>query len=128
LTGKPTRKLIEVYKTVYNAQKMAIEMIKDGSGADFVEDEVRNYIDIHDEYRGRFIHRLGHSIGLEVHDGSYPSSDFDRKFVENMVLTVEPGIYLPGLYGVRLEDDVIVKNDHCEVITNAKKELIIYEV
>jgi len=128
LTGKPAQEIVHTYKTVYNAQRLAIELIKDGISAEFVEDEVRKYIDCHEKYKGRFIHSLGHSIGLEVHDGIYPSKDFDKKFSENMVLTVEPGIYLPGSYGVRLEDDVIVKKDSCEVITTAKKELATYEV
>jgi Xaa-Pro dipeptidase len=93
-----------------------------------VEDEVHALIDGDERFRGRFIHSLGHSLGMDVHDGSYPDADFQSEFSEHMVLTVEPGIYLPGLYGVRIEDDILVGSDGCTLITNAKKEPVAYEI
>lgn len=128
LTGKPDKDLLDLYSTVYEAQKLAIELIREGIKVEYVEDRVKKYIDNHERYRGRFIHGLGHSLGLDVHDDSYPIYCFNGKFAENMVLTVEPGIYLPGLYGVRLEDDIVVKKAGCEVLTAREKELITYEI
>ena len=127
-TGKPGKKAVDIYNTVLSSQSRALELIKEGVSADYVEREARNEIDRKESTRGRFIHSLGHSIGLDVHDDSYPDADFKKEFKENMVLTVEPGIYLPGLYGIRIEDDIVVKKDGCEIITTAQKEPISYEI
>ncbi|UCB46979.1 MAG: aminopeptidase P family protein [Spirochaetota bacterium] len=128
LTGSPEKKLIDLFSTINEAKEMATSSIKDGVVAKELGDRVKEYIDSHDQYKGRFIHSLGHSIGLDVHDDSYPIKSFDGKFVENMVLTVEPGIYLPGLYGVRLEDDIVVKKDLCIILTSRKAECTAYEI
>jgi Xaa-Pro aminopeptidase len=128
VTGSPDTKLVDLYMTVYRGQRCAIDMIAEGIGVEEVDREVRGLFDAREEYRGRFIHGLGHSLGLEVHDDSYPSEDFNKRFAENMVLTVEPGIYLPGLYGVRLEDDVLVTKNGCETLTSAKKDFQAYEI
>jgi Xaa-Pro dipeptidase len=128
ITGSPDRKLVDLYAAVYKAEGRAIDMIGEGVSVEEVDREVRALFDAREEYRGRFIHGLGHSLGLDVHDDSYPSEDFDKRFAENMVLTVEPGIYLPGLYGVRLEDDVLVTKNGCKALTSAKKEFQAYEI
>jgi len=128
LTGNPGENIIKLYNTVLKAQQIALDMICDGVQVEKVEKAVRRYIDNHESFRGRFIHSLGHSIGLEVHDNSYPSEDFKKTFAEHMVLTVEPGIYLPGLGGVRIEDDILVKKESCAILTTASKEAITYEV
>jgi Xaa-Pro aminopeptidase len=128
LTGEPDSTLRKCYETVLQAQLMAIDLIGDGVSAEKVEKDVKGYIDGHDEFKHRFIHGLGHSIGLTVHDNSYPGPEYDKKFMEGMVLTVEPGIYLPGEYGVRIEDDVLVKRDSCAVLTSARKELEVNEI
>ena len=128
LTGEPDALLRKCYETVLHAQHKAIELIHDGVSAEKVEKEVKRYIDSHERFRHRFIHGLGHSIGLTVHDNSYPGPEFDKTFKEGMVLTVEPGIYLPGEYGVRIEDDVLVKSDSCAVLTTARKELEVNEI
>ncbi len=127
-TGKPEKKAFDIFDTVLAAQSRAFELIKAGISADYVEREARNEIDRKELFRGKFIHGLGHSIGLDVHDDGYPDADFKKEFKENMVLTVEPGIYLPGLYGIRIEDDIVVKKDGCEIITTAQKEPITYEI
>jgi Xaa-Pro dipeptidase len=127
-TEEPDKKALDMYETVLNAQKRAFDLIKPGTNAEQVEKEVRQEIDRKETFRGRFIHSLGHSIGLDVHDDGYPDDDFTKEFKENMVLTVEPGIYLPGQYGIRIEDDIVVKRGGCEIITKAKKEPITYEI
>ncbi len=128
LTGTPGEDILKLYSTVLKVQEIALGMIGDGVQVEKVEKAVRGYIDNHESYRGRFIHSLGHSIGLEVHDNSYPSEDFKKTFAEHMVLTVEPGIYLPGLGGVRIEDDIVVKKESCVSLTTASKEAVTYEV
>jgi Xaa-Pro dipeptidase len=127
-TGKPAKKAFDMFDAVLAAQSRALGLIKAGVSADYVEREARNEIDQIELFRGKFIHSLGHSIGLDVHDDSYPDADFKKEFKENMVLTVEPGIYLPGLYGIRIEDDIVVKKDGCEILTTAQKEPITYEI
>jgi len=127
-TGTPDATLRHCYETVLEAQRIALQRISDGAGTEQVEKEVKGFIDSYERYRGRLIHGLGHSIGLSVHDNSYPGPEFDKIFRENMVLTVEPGIYLPGEYGIRIEDDILVKKGTCEVLTHAMKELIVHEI
>jgi len=128
LTGMPGKHLIDIYYTLLSAQKTAIDLIKAGNSSKDVEDEVRKIIDSNENYRGKFIHSLGHSLGMDVHDGPYPDADFNHEFAENMVLTVEPGIYIPGLYGMRIEDDIVVGREGCTVLTTARKEPISYEI
>jgi Xaa-Pro aminopeptidase len=128
LTGAANSEKRHCYETVLQAQRIALDLIVDGEDTEKVDREVKSFIDSHDRYRDRFIHGLGHSIGLSVHDNSYPGADFDKTFRENMVLTVEPGIYLPGAYGIRIEDDVVVGKGSSEVLTKAAKELHLYEI
>lgn len=123
IPGKPDKWLQDLYATVYTAYRIAIENIREGASSEEVEKNVRDFIDSHDDYRGRFIHRLGHSIGISVHDDGYPDSTFDHRFLENMILTVEPGIYIPGKAGVRLEDDIRVKKDGVEILNSPLKSL-----
>jgi Xaa-Pro aminopeptidase len=127
-TGEPDADLKKCYETVLHAQQIAIDLIGDGVSVEQVEKKVKRYIDSHARFKNRFIHGLGHSIGLTVHDNSYPGPEFNKTFRKGMVLTVEPGIYLPGEYGVRIEDDVLVKSDSCAVLTNARKELEVNEI
>ena len=128
VTGSPEAKLVDLYRTVHEGQRRAMGMIGEGVSVEEVDREVRGFFDSREEYRGRFIHGLGHSLGLEVHDDGYPSEEFGRRFAANMVLTVEPGLYLPGLYGVRLEDDVLVTENGCTVLTSADKDFRAYEI
>ncbi|MBN2323732.1 MAG: aminopeptidase P family protein [Spirochaetes bacterium] len=127
-TGSPHAGLIDLYRTVNEAKELALSLIADGINAHDVEERVKTYIDSHESYNGRFIHSLGHSLGIDVHDDSYPIKSRDGMFCENMVLTVEPGIYLPGLYGVRLEDDIIVRKKGCDLLTSPVREPETYEI
>lgn len=128
LVGQPPAELIEIYKVVSHAQHIAFDMMRPGVNVQNVETEVRKYIDSHKNFKGRFIHSLGHSIGRDVHDDGYPGEEWDRLLQAGMVITVEPGIYIPGKYGVRLEDDVLIEENGCKVLTSADKELIIHAI
>ncbi|EQB69720.1 MAG: aminopeptidase P family protein [Thermoplasmatales archaeon] len=121
--GRASEELKEVYDIVYRAQSESMKLIREGANGKDVDIKARNVIDS-TKYKGRFIHSLGHGIGLDVHDHSALSYNLDFPLKENMAITNEPGIYLPGKLGVRIEDDVIVKKDGCEVISHgATKEL-----
>jgi Xaa-Pro dipeptidase len=127
LTGSDESAL-HLYSTVLEAQQKALDMIGPGVTVSEVDETVRGFIDSFDRYRGRFIHRLGHSIGLSVHDDSYPGEAYEHRFQPGMVLTVEPGVYLPGSMGVRIEDDIVVDREGIRVLTSASKNPEILEI
>jgi Xaa-Pro aminopeptidase len=72
-----------------------------------------------------FGHALGHGVGLRIHEAPRVSSKNEIVLQENMVITIEPGIYIPGFGGVRIEDMVAVRKNDCQVLTNTPRELII---
>ena len=114
----------DIYDIVLQSQLEAIDAIRPGVAAKEIDAVARRIIDA-TPYKGRFIHSLGHGIGLSVHDGGRFSPISDIILEENMVMTVEPGIYLPGKGGVRIEDDIRVAKNGCEVLTEAKKEFLV---
>ncbi|MFQ6107322.1 MAG: M24 family metallopeptidase [Thermoplasmata archaeon] len=121
--GKAKRKQKDMHEIVLRAQRTALRRIRPGMKASTVHKAAARIID-KTRYEGKFTHGLGHSIGLSVHDGMGlgPISDF--KLEKGMVFTVEPGIYVRGYGGVRIEDDVAVTKDGCEVLTTASRDLI----
>ncbi|MGP6240218.1 M24 family metallopeptidase [Cuniculiplasma sp. SKW4] len=121
--GKANSEVAEVYSIVYRAQQESMKIIKENVNGKEVDLKARNVIDS-TKYKDTFIHSLGHGIGLDVHDHSALSPNLDFPLKENMVVTDEPGIYMPGKFGVRIEDDVIVKKDGFELISGgASKEI-----
>jgi Xaa-Pro dipeptidase len=120
--GKASKKQRRMYEVVLEAQLAGIDAIKAGANGKDVDDAARKIIDS-SEFKGLFIHSLGHGIGLSVHDGGRMAPDLDLELRENMVLTVEPGVYVRGEGGVRIEDDVRITKGGCEVLTSAAKEL-----
>jgi Xaa-Pro aminopeptidase len=122
--GKPSTEFLNIYETVLEAQKLAIENVRSGySGAD-LDGIARDYISGRG-YGKYFGHGLGHGIGLKIHlkpNLSYLSREV---LAENMIITIEPGIYLPSKFGVRIEDDLVVKKNGFENLTKSPKELII---
>ena len=122
--GKAEKWQTEIYEIVLRSQLEAIDAIHAGAEAKEIDAVSRRIID-ETQYKGRFIHSLGHGIGLSVHDGGRFSPTSDIILEENMVMTVEPGIYIPGKGGVRVEDDIRVTKTGCEVLTTAKKEFMV---
>ena len=122
--GYATEEMKTVYETVLAAQKAGIAVSKAGVLGRDVDAAARKVIE--DAGYGKFFgHGYGHSLGLEVHEAPNCNPKGDVPMEENMVASAEPGIYLPGKFGVRIEDVVIFTADGCENITFSPKNLII---
>lgn len=124
--GKPTKKHRQIYDIVLKAQEVGIEALVPGGPAGVVHEKVEAVIDA-TEYKGRFIHSTGHTIGLAVHDGGTLHPAIEMTLEPGQVWTCEPGIYIPGFGGVRIEDDILITKNGPEVLTSASKEFIIVE-
>ena len=124
IIGPPDAAQQEVYGVVQAAQRNAVNAIKPGIAGKDIDAVAREYI-ANAGYGDRFGHGLGHSIGLEVHDGPGLAATSDVVLEPGMVLTVEPGIYIPEWGGVRIEDDVLVTPDGHEALTQAEHDLIV---
>ena len=114
----------EIYNTVLKANQALIDQAKDGLGfRDF--DKIPRDIIVEAGYGEYFTHGIGHGIGLDIHEEPYFSQTSTEVIKSGMVLTDEPGIYIEGKYGVRIEDDILITDTGCEVLTLAPKELIV---
>lgn len=121
-TKKPTTLQANVYQTVLNAQNAAIKNIKDGV---FISKVRKAALDIIEKagYKENFQHGLGHGTGLEIHELPNLGIEKPTKLFKNMITTIEPGIYLPKNFGVRIEDMVIITHASHINMTKAPKEL-----
>lgn len=124
--GKVDEKQREIYEIVLKANKAGIAAIKPGLKGKEV-DAVARQIIADAGYGNFFGHGLGHSVGLAIHESPRFSLREEQIIEAGMVITVEPGIYLPDWGGVRIEDMIVVTEDGCEVLTQAPKEFIIIE-
>jgi Xaa-Pro aminopeptidase len=122
-TGDLPAQLVEAYEVVLAAQLAGLEAVRPGAGGAEVDAIVRRIVDDagHGEH---FQHGTGHGVGLEIHEAPRLARSSDATLEQGMVVTVEPGIYLPGLGGVRIEDLVIVTADGAERLTGYPKHLI----
>lgn len=122
--GTPSGEMRKVYQIVLDANLRAMEGIRAGVECSAIDALARDYIAVQG-YGEYFGHGLGHSVGLEIHEEPRFSPKCKVMTQENMVITDEPGIYLPGQFGVRIEDLVVVKKDGYECLSHSPKELII---
>ena len=113
--GKTDSTFQKVFQTVVDAQKKAIDAIRDGAGTRAVDRIARNYIE-NKGFKGKFGHGLGHGTGLAVHEAPRLSPLKDTVLKAGMLVTVEPGIYLPDWGGVRVENQVVVRDKGAEVL------------
>lgn len=111
----------EIYETVLGAQKEAIGIVKPGIAIQKVDKAARSYIESKG-YGKYFTHRIGHGIGLEIHEEPSLSTKNKNLLREDMVFTIEPGIYIPEIGGVRIEDDILVTSKGCKVMGNYPKD------
>ncbi len=120
--GKVSDEQRKVYETVLEAQLAVIDAVKPGMLCKDVDKIARDIIE--KDYPGTFGHGLGHGVGFEIHEWPAFSSKDDTVCAEGMVITDEPGIYLPAKYGVRIEDMLLITEDGCRSLTKSPKELI----
>lgn len=122
--GKASERQRQIYDIVLKSQLAGLNAIKAGIGCKAVDAAARNII-VEQHYGEYFGHGLGHGVGLAIHEEPRLSpSNNDGVLSENMIVTVEPGIYIPGWGGVRIEDTVVVTAQHVEILTKSSKQLI----
>jgi Xaa-Pro dipeptidase len=122
--GKASPIQMEVYQTVLDAQSAAISAIKPGLVAGSLDKRARAII-TKAGYGENFLHRTGHGLGLDVHEEPSITSSCPLVLKPGMTFTVEPGIYLPGKLGVRIEDDLVVTEEGVETLGKCEKELLV---
>lgn len=118
----PDRWFEEIYGIVLDAQQAALNAVHPGVRCSDLDAMARTVI-ADAGYGAHFGHGLGHGVGLEIHEAPRINSESDTLLAEGMVITIEPGIYLPGRGGVRIEDLVVVTNDGCDILTRSSKQL-----
>ena len=122
--GEPTDEMKRVYNTVLAAQLEALKVIRGGVKGSEVH-KVADDVLVAAGFGGKMGHGLGHGVGIEIHENPRFSPFWEQPIPAGAFLSVEPGIYLPGQCGVRIEDVVMVTAEGCIDITNSPKELII---
>ena len=121
--GPMTARVREVYEIVRRAQRAGVAAVRPGVPAESVDAAARSVI-AEAGYGEYFITRTGHGIGLEVHEHPYMVANNTIALEPGMAFSVEPGIYLPGEFGVRIEDIVVVGDDGAVLMNHAPTELI----
>lgn len=122
--GKPSPKARNMYNAVLKAQMAAIDAVKPGVKAGHVDRQARKVLE--SEGLGKsFVHSTGHGLGLEIHEPPRIGRKEGTRLEAGMVITIEPGAYIRGFGGVRIEDTVLVTKTGCEVLTPTSKELIL---
>ena len=126
--GNPSEKEKSIYKTVLEAQEIALEKLKEWKNDDFEVSHMHTISESHIEKNKfpAFPHSLGHGIGLEVHESPMISKFSEgNDLMENMIITIEPAIYVPEIGGVRIEDDILLTKKGYEILTNSERQLTI---
>ncbi len=122
--GKPTRRMRQLYAAVLEAQLAAIDAVKPGVLAAEIDRRARITLKRHGLAK-QFIHSTGHGLGLEIHEPPRLGRTEVRTLMPGMVITIEPGVYLPGEGGIRIEDTVLVTESGCDVLTPTPKDLLV---
>lgn len=121
--GNLSRRAKRMYQAVLESQLAAIDAVREGVTADKVDRAARSVLR-HNSFDQYFIHSTGHGLGLEIHETPRIGKGDGTVLESGMAITIEPGVYIEGLGGVRIEDTVVVTKNGCEILTPAKKELI----
>ena len=122
--GKPPRRIRAMYRAVLESQLAGIDAVRPGVTAGKVDAVTRHVLKKHklDKY---FVHSTGHGLGLEIHEAPRLGRKDPTKLEAGMAITIEPGVYIEGLAGIRIEDTVLVTRTGCEVLTPSSKEFIV---
>ncbi|MDK2870349.1 MAG: Xaa-Pro dipeptidase [Pyrococcus sp.] len=123
VVGSPNEKQREIYEVVLEAQKRAVKAAKPGMTAKELDSIAREIIKEYG-YGDYFIHSLGHGVGLEIHEWPRISQYDETVLKEGMVITIEPGIYIPKLGGVRIEDTVLITENGAKRLTKTERDLL----
>ena len=118
--GEPSEEVREVHDVVREAEQAGVDAVEPGVTAESVDAAAREVIEAAG-YGEQFIHRTGHGVGLDVHEAPYIVEGNERELEPGMVFSVEPGIYLPGEFGVRIEDLVVVTEDGCRRLNDTDR-------
>jgi Xaa-Pro aminopeptidase len=124
--GRPSKEARQLYDAVLEAQLAAIAAVVPGVTAGDVDEAARRVLRQRKLAR-HFTHSTGHGLGLEIHEAPRLAAGQPQRLESGMVVTIEPGIYIPGKCGVRIEDVVVVTASGCEVLSPADKELVVIE-
>ena len=119
--GTPSDELVDIYGLVKAAQQAGLDAVRAGKPCGDVDDAARGYLRAHGY---EFGHGTGHGLGLEIHEAPPVRAGATMLMEDGMVLTVEPGVYIPGVGGVRIEDSVVVRPDGCDILSRSTKELV----
>lgn len=122
-TGTPPKRILKMYKAVLEAQLAAVSAVRAGVTTGEVDAAARNVLKRHELDRA-FVHSTGHGLGLEIHEPPRIARKDKTKLQAGMAITIEPGAYIDGLGGIRIEDTVLVTEHGCEVLTPTPKDLI----
>ena len=125
--GEPTERQREIYGIVKEANQAAYDAVRPGVTCGGLDEVARKVIS-DAGYGDYFIHRLGHGIGLDVHEHPYIVRSSELELETHMTFTIEPGIYIVGEVGVRVEDSVVCTEEGCERLTRMSRELASYPV
>ncbi len=123
-TGRPTAPTKRLYAAVLEAQLAALDAVRPGATCSSVDGVARRTLKRHG-YGEFFVHSTGHGLGLEIHEAPRIGRRAKETLEQNMVITIEPGAYIPGRGGVRIEDTVLVTARGAEVLTAVAKELLV---
>jgi Xaa-Pro aminopeptidase/Xaa-Pro dipeptidase len=109
VVGQTSSKVKKLYNIVRASQEAGINVVKEGVSCGTIDNICRTYMNREDNYSKYFVHSTGHGIGLDVHEKPWIRKNSKERLQSNMVITIEPGIYLRGNFGIRIEDSLIVK-------------------
>lgn len=123
LEGEPDEELVRVYRAVLESQEAGIAAVAPGVACGAVDEACREVLRGYG-YEKQFLHSTGHGVGLEIHEPPWVRRGNDDLLQDGDVVTVEPGVYLPGIGGVRIEDMVVVRTAGPEVLTKSHKEFL----
>ncbi len=124
--GEPSPRYREVHAVVQAAQQAGVDAVRPGAMAEAVDAAARRVIE-DAGYGEFFIHRTGHGIGLDAHEDPYIVAGNTRRLEAGMTFSIEPGIYLPGEFGVRIEDIVVCTNDGAERLNNSSRDVAVVD-